>query len=358
MKKSIMLFVMLMGINILSLNAQEAKKSKIEILKAQKEKVVLQEKNALKKEVEAINIQLENGEISASEAKDLKERAAKKRALNMENKTAIIENQIALLERNEDYTFNWEQDSLSLSNIEIGFGAKDEKNHYLFGMKIEDNRPRKPRYDIRTQSNLVVAFGLNNAIFENGSIDDSPYKIGGSRFFEIGWNWETRLLKNSNFLRVNYGLSFQFNGLKPTDNNYFVEEENGTVLREFDYDLKKSKLRMDNLVIPVHFEIGPSKIKRTEHSIRYRTYNKFKFGFGGYAGLNINTVQKLKYEKEGKKIKDKIKRGYNTNNLIYGLSGYVGFGDVLFYAKYDLNPVFKNALVEQNNISVGLRFHL
>jgi len=46
---------------------------------------------------------------------------------------------------------------------------------------------------------MVLAFGLNNAIVEGESFDDSPYKIGGSRFFEIGWAWKTRVFKNSNF---------------------------------------------------------------------------------------------------------------------------------------------------------------
>ncbi|PIE48529.1 MAG: hypothetical protein CSA39_07240 [Flavobacteriales bacterium] len=358
MKKSIFLLMMLIGIGMLNLNAQEVKRSKIEILKAQKEKVVSHEKEALKKEVLNINNRLEKAEITEAEAKILKRKAAKNRALNIANKTAIIDNHIALLERNENYTLSWEKDSLSNSNIEIGFGSKDKKNYYLSGIKIEDNRPRKPKYDIRTHSNLVVAFGLNNAIFENQSIDDSPYKIGGSRFFEIGWNWQTRVFKNTNFLRINYGMSLQFNGLKPTNNNYFVEDGNHTVLQEFDYDLKKSKLRMDNLVMPIHFEIGQSRVRQTEHIIRYHTYKKFKLGFGGYAGFNINTVQKLKYRKDNKRIKDKIRKGYNTNNFVYGLSGYIGFGDALLYAKYDLNPIFKNAQENQNNISVGLRLHL
>ena len=36
---------------------------------------------------------------------------------------------------------------------------------------------------------MVLAFGLNNAIIDGENFDDSPYKIGGSRFFEIGWNY-------------------------------------------------------------------------------------------------------------------------------------------------------------------------
>ncbi|HCW64072.1 MAG TPA: hypothetical protein DG752_05345, partial [Leeuwenhoekiella sp.] len=56
--------------------------------------------------------------------------------------------------------------------------------------------------------------------------------------------------------------------------------------------------------------------------------------------------------------KDKFKQNYNTNNFIYGLSGYIAFGDTALYVKYDLNPIFKNNPVEQRNFSVGLRFDM
>ncbi|NJW55231.1 hypothetical protein HC175_20155, partial [Salinimicrobium sp. CDJ15-91] len=52
----------------------------------------------------------------------------------------------------------------------------------------------------------------------------------------------------------------------------------------------------------------------------------------------------------------KLKGDYNTNEFIYGLSGYVGFGGTSLYVKYDLNPIFKDPNPELNNISVGLRF--
>ena len=328
----------------------------VETLKSQKEQVILNEKEALKRQVSLINIQLGKKEISDDEAQKLKEEAAKKHALNIENKIAIIDNKIALWERNVI-------DSDSIPNIAgtriiIGIGQKDIDDDYIYGLKVQNKRPKKVKYDRRTTSDLIIAFGLNNAIIDNQSLDDSPYKIGGSRFFELGYQWQTRVFKNSNALRINYGLSFQFNGLKPKDNQYFVDNKGQTELQEFQYDLKKAKLRMDNLVIPIHFEFGPSKVTKTEHSIRYSTNKNFKFGIGGYAGLNLTTRQKLKYKIDGDRVKDKIKRDYNTSNIIYGLSAYAGYGDTMFYVKYDLNPIFKDALIEQNNISLGLRFHL
>jgi hypothetical protein len=68
-------------------------------------------------------------------------------------------------------------------------------------------------------------------------------------------------------------------------------------------------------------------------------------------------MQKLKYKENGDKEKDKIK-GYNTNNLVYGLSAYLSWGNVGLYAKYDLSPIFKDQAIDQNNISLGIRFDM
>ncbi|MDO1512030.1 hypothetical protein Q2T41_05050 [Maribacter confluentis] len=339
--------------------AQEGDESKVELLEAQKAKIAQQEKLALKEEVEAISKRVESGEITLDEANALKMKAAEKRALNIENRIAIIDNKIALLDRNG--TENLELDTLNFgTRLEIGYGGRSNDGERIFGISIKENPNRKKViYDRRTYSDLVVAIGLNNAIIEGQSLDDSPYKIGGSRFFEMGWQWRTRVFKNTNFLRFNYGFSFQFNGLKPKDNQYFVSLENGqSVLQEFDYELNKSKLRIDNLVFPMHFELGPSKYTASEKSIRYSLKNQFRIGLGGYAGFNLGTRQKLKYEIDGGRVKDKLKRSYNTNNIIYGLSAYAGVEGVLLYVKYDLNPIFKDAAVEQRNVSLGLRFDL
>ena len=72
----------------------------------------------------------------------------------------------------------------------------------------------------------------------------------------------------------------------------------------------------------------------------------------------MGTRQKLKYDRNGDNVKDELKRGYNTNDLVYGLSAYAGVDGVLLYVKYDLNPIFKNAAVGQRNVSLGLRFDL
>jgi hypothetical protein len=195
-------------------------------------------------------------------------------------------------------------------------------------------------------------------ITEGESLEDSDFKIGGSRFAELGWAWKTRVFDNSNWLRVKYGFSFQFNGLKPTDNRYYVDTGAQTELQEFPIDLDKSKFRIDNLVFPVHFEFGPSRKIEGDNYFRYSTENKLKVCVGGYAGFKLGARQKLKYEEDGEDVKEKLKGNYNTNNFIYGISGYIGWDTAALYLKYDLNTIFKDNPVEQRNISLGLRFDM
>ena len=347
------IFLLLLAMMSQMLFAQDTYEAKVALLKEQKERITEQEKDALKEEVAIINERLENGAISPERAKILKEEAAKKRALNIENRHAIIDNKIALLERNKGEVLKNEK-RFEIFDDGVGFSLIVNDEPWM----LFEGRNKVPKYDRRTYSDPVLAIGLNNTIMDGQSLNDSPYKIGGSRFFELGWAWRTRVFKNSNFMRLNYGFSFQFNGLKPKDNQYFVVNNGETTLEEFEFDLKKSKLRMDNLVFPIHFEFGPSKVRKTESRIRYSLQNQFRIGIGGYGGFNIGSRQKLKYTRDGDRVKDKFKRSYKVNDLVYGLSAYAGFDGVLLYAKYDLNPLFEDATIEQHNVSIGLRFDL
>lgn len=329
-------------------------KAEIEKLDSLKENIVLEEKASLKNKVESINLRLQNGAISESEAETLKQEAAEKHALNIENRMAIVNNQLALIERN-----GIDSTKIQGSSIIIGLGDKDFNNSRLWGVQIKEGSANKYRkFDRRTTSGAIVAAGFNNAITKGESLEDSDFKVAGSRFFELGWAWKTRVFENSNWLRIKYGLSFQFNGLKPTENRFFVDTGEETELQTYPLHLKKSKFRMDNLVVPIHFEFGPSKKIEHDDYFRYSTDNQFKIGIGGYGGINLSARQKLKFEEEGETQKQKLKANYNTNNFIYGLSAYVGWGAASLYAKYDLNTIFKNNPVDQRNISLGLRVDL
>ncbi|SDI38155.1 hypothetical protein [Winogradskyella thalassocola] len=327
---------------------------KINALKELKTNIENEEREFLKSEVAAINKRLDDGKITASEAENLKKEAAKNRALNIENRLAIIDNKIALLERNDD-GYDAEDGDGDGFVLRIGGGEEDKESFVYFGEKSND-KPRK--YDRRTTTNVVFALGFNNAIIEGQSLDDSPYKIENSDFFELGYAWKTRLFENTNFWRLKYGFSFQWNKFEMKDNNYLVNTDGEIALQEFPSDLNKAKFRTTNLVFPMHIEFGPSKKIEKDDYFRYSTYKKLKVGLGGYAGLNIGSMQKLKYKEDGDRIKNKQRGGFEVSEFVYGLSGYVALGDIALYVKYDLSPIFKDQLIDQNNISVGIRFDM
>jgi len=346
-----------------TLQAQEVEKDsvqksenqlKIKALNRLKTTIESQEKEFLKEEIKAINQRLDADNITAKEAEELKKEAAKKRAANIENRLAIINNKIALLKRNDNgYNANDGDDDGFL--FRIGGDEGSSESFIYFGEKSQD-KPKK--YDRRTTYDIVFAIGFNNALIEGQSLDDSPYKLGGSGFVELGYNWETRVFKNSNFLRFKYGFSFQWNKFDIKDNQFFVKNEDDITLEEFPSDLKKAKFRVTNLVFPIHFEFGPSKKRDYNNYFRYTTDDQFKIGIGAYGGVRLNSQQKLKFRNDGDKVKRKTKGDFNTSNFVYGLSGYIGVGHLLLYAKYDLNPLFKDQAIDQNNISLGLRFDL
>jgi hypothetical protein len=329
-------------------NTSEIKKTQIARLMALKTEAEKEERDFLKIEIETINTKLDKDEITAEEAEVLKKEAAERRAANIENRLAIIDNKIALIERNEI-------DSYGAGEMSFSLGSN--------GLKIDitdvDANKTPPQYDVKTTGQTVFAIGFNNTLIDGQSLDDSPYKFGGSGFVEMGYAWKTRIFENTNFWRLKYGFSFQWNKLDIKDNNYFVNNDNAIDLEQFPVNLRKAKFRTTNLVFPMHLEFGPSKkIEKKDH-FRYSTSNKLKIGLGGYAGFNIGSIQKLKFDDEnGNRIKDKQRGRYEVNELVYGLSGYLALGDVALYVKYDLNPLFKNQVVEQNNISVGLRFDM
>ncbi len=222
----------------------------------------------------------------------------------------------------------------------------------------EEVDPTKVRGS-RSSDALVLAIGFNNMLSSGTSLNDSGIRFGGSRSFEIGYARETRIFKNVSWLSVKYGFSFQFNGLKPEGNNIFAANGNQTTIEEFDFNLRKNKFRMDNLIFPLHLQFGSKGIRTNSKGNRYYSDHNFKVGVGGFAGINLLNTNKLKYTNaDGQRIKQRIRDDFNTTNLLYGLSAYVGWDDFSFYAQYNLNPMFTDNAVDTHNIQLGIRFDL
>ncbi|MFT5753372.1 MAG: hypothetical protein ACI924_000587 [Flavobacterium sp.] len=317
------------------------------------EMITKEEKKALKVEIEALDKQIIEGEITKEKAEELKLKIAQERALNIETKVAIEEEKLnQLIQDKVDGKVDFASDTLTYK-----FGKRLMISFEKYKKDTIDNKPKEYK-ERRTTSQFVFALGLNNLITKGENIEKSDFRVAGSHFYEWGLTYNSRIFKNHNLLHAKYGFSVMYNNLRPTDNRLFVKNGNQTELQTAAVDLKESRFRNVQLVFPAHleFDFTPKKLSNDGTKTYYRTHESFRVGLGGYGGFNLKSKQITRYELDGDKIKDKQKGDFNTSNFVYGLSGYIGYGQTSLYVKYDMNPLFKDNAIDQNNISLGLRF--
>lgn len=300
-----------------------------------------EEKKALKEEIEAIDKQINEGKITKEKGAEIKAKFAAERASNIETKVAAEEAKLRGLVN--EHVEEVVGDSLKGKySISIQGGYKNGKKYANTSEK-------------RTTGQTVFAFGANN-VLSDGNLAHSDFYFLRSNFYEWGYTWNTRLYNQSNLAHFKYGFSVMYNELNPTQNRIFATNGQSTGLVNFNGDLKMSKLRNVNLVFPMHFEFDFSKTKTVNDKKIFHSHKGLRLGIGGFAGFNLKTKQKICYEIDGNEVTEKTKGDFNVNDFVYGVSSYIGYKQTSLYVKYDLNPVFADNAIKQNNISMGIRF--
>ncbi len=320
------------------------------------------EKKALKKEIEQIDNDLDNKVITKEQADDLKLKKAAVHAANIDSKVSVQEEKLnQLVQDKVDGKVQDAKDTRSGGRMVI-FGANSEElrpnqtEFNISSLKVYNGQEDKDeRQSKRTTSQFVFAAGLNNVITD-GEVKDSDFRYLGSHFYEIGVSYNSRLLNNSNLLHAKYGLSVMYNNLRPTGNRNFEVNGNQTNLTVNPIELKDSRFRNVSLVFPLHLEFDFTKPEVKNDKTYFKSHQSVRVGLGGYAGVNLKTKQILQYENSDLKSTEKTKGDFNTGDFVYGLSTYIGYKATSLYLKYDLNPLFKDNAVKQNNVSLGLRF--
>jgi hypothetical protein len=333
------------------------------------ELITTKEKTNLKIEVEGIDQQVKEGKITLEKGKELKQRVAEECAKNIENKVAIEEAKLAQLVQDKvdgKYYEKTKKDSIKINgkfyNVSYTITdsadiVKDFKKYFEKHQKEKSERKSK-----KTTSQFVFAMGLNNAIPEDGNIENSDFRVWGSHFYEWGLTYNTRIFKNHNLVHAKYGFSVMYNNLRPTDNRYFVKNGDQTYLATSTFNLEESRLRNVYLTAPFHleFDFSPKKYSKDGTTSYFRTHESVRLGIGGYAGVRVKSKQLLHYEVDGDKEKNKQKGDFNVSDFNYGLSTYIGYRATSLYLKYDLNPMFKKNSninhVPLNNVSFGIRW--
>ena len=320
------------------------------------------QKNALKTEIDALDKEVAKGIISKEKAEELKLKKAEERAANIETKVAIEEDKLnQLIQDKVDGKF--EDENIYKSggtSIIIGGSTdsigKNKREINITSMKVYNGQSDKQdRQSKRTTSQVVFAAGLNNLV-TNKSVEKSDFRYLGSHFYEWGLTYNTRILNKNNLLHAKYGLSVMYNNLRASDNRYFVVDGNQTNLEVNPIRHDDSRFKNVNLVFPMHLEFDFTKSKVRDGKTYFKTHDSFRLGLGGYIGTNLKSKQHINYDTDGFKSREITKGEFNVDSFIYGLSTYIGYKSTSLYLKYDLNSLFKDNLVKQNNVSLGLRF--
>ena len=335
------------------LSAQELFETKARAIADKIENITKDEKAALKIELENVNKELEAGTITKAQSDEKKMKLAEARSKNIETRVGVAQDELIELVKQkvegklkDDYRPR--KFSISL-NRSMG---KDKEKNQKYWDSINNISVK------RTTSQFVFATGVNNLV-TNKAVAHSNYRYWGSHFYEWGITGNTRIFKKDNLLHFKYGLSVMYNNLRPTDNRYFVRNGNQTNLETNLINLKDSRFRNVYVTAPVHLEFDFTKAKTNAEGKRiFKSHDNVRFGIGGYAGFRVKSKQILKYNDDGYDYTVRQKNGFNANDFIYGVSTYLGYGETSLYLKYDLNPLFKDNAIKQNNISLGVRFDL
>lgn len=314
-----------------------------------------EEKRALKAEVEALDKAVELGKMTKEEAATSKSKIAEERAKNIETKIAVQEKALRDLV-NGNVNVEESNDGLKENSFVI---SKDslKKNSFSIDGRLKSKNFDKNKSENRTTSQFVFAVGYNNLV-TNNMVANSQFKYNRSGFAEWGVTWNTRLSNNSNLIHLKYGVGFMYNELRATNNRIFADINNQTVLVDAGVETKVRRTFFRNVyfVVPIHLEFDFSKTKIVDDKKVFKSHTGARFGIGGFVGVNSNTKQFIQYEQDGYRIRENQKGDFNVNDFTYGVSTYIGYKQTSLYLKYDLNPIFKNNPVDQNNISLGIRF--
>ncbi|TDW46476.1 hypothetical protein EV144_106147 [Flavobacterium sp. 270] len=321
-----------------------------------------QEKKVLKTEVDSLDNQVAKGIISKEKGEELKLKKAKVHAANIDTNAAIEEGKLSQLVQDKvDGKFKDQVTFRDRTKVVFGINTdsigENSREFNITGLKFYNGQKDKEyRQSKRTTSQIVFAAGFNNLV-TNKQAANSDFEYLDSHFYEWGLTYNTRILKDDNLLHFKYGMSLMYNNIRATDNRYFVKNGEQTDLVTSPVHLEESRLRNVYIMVPLHLEFDFTKKEIRDGVSYFRTQKSMRVGLGGYAGFRVKSKQILGFEDiNGNDVKQKTKGNYNVNDFNYGLSTYVGYKGTSLYLKYDLQPLFENNTVDQNNISLGLRF--
>lgn len=240
------------------------------------------------------------------------------------------------------------------TGLTVRIGGKTDEERKNRQLSRDSSRQKTFENHLHTSS-IVFDLGLTALANRQPYLSPNPQpesielRPEGCRYVNIGYNWDARLGGKHSPVSLTVGPEFSFYNFMLSGNNKWVAANGRTdVVHETSgRQFEKSKLATSTVSVPL-------LLRLQLHDARYRS--TFLLSAGGFVGYRLKSWTKLKYTNDGTTYKDKDDGSYNMQDLLYGVQGTIGYHDLEFFAKYNLNSVFKaGAGPETQAISFGVR---
>lgn len=202
-------------------------------------------------------------------------------------------------------------------------------------------------------ANFILDVGLN-ALTNRGS-GAPELRTLGSRYVNLGFDAAVRLGGPHSPAHLIFGPEFAFNNYMLEGNNKWVSQNGITsvVAEPSGRQYQKTKLATSTFTVPLMLQFS----FREKNERSGRSHQGFTIGAGGFAGYRLGSWTKLKYFEDGSTYKDKNYGSYGLNDWQYGLQGVIGYHSLTFFAKYNLNELFREGQgPKAQTLSFGIRF--
>lgn len=195
-----------------------------------------------------------------------------------------------------------------------------------------NRRRKKDNWDIGAEGGGI---GLNSLVEKsaNPNYPAESYRLKplGSRYISLALSQMPTIARSQH---VGFKLYY---GIEVSWNNYMFENDviaqkgaDGIVFSDAGRDLKKSKLTVCSVNLPVvpRLSFYNSSGRKMGH-----------LGFGGYVGYRVDSYTKIKEQDNNK---ERQHSNFYLNDFRYGLIAHIGIARTNFFIKYDLNPMFQD----------------
>ncbi len=293
--------------------------------------IIKNNKEKLKQDLNEIDQKVENNQLTKAEADKLRNEKAEFYAKQIEGETKIQEDKIKVLINNKI------EDNINFSTDMSAYQKQLIENKSLFIAEY--------------------VFGNSKMLFDDKS-KDNYVSTNFLSSFGVGLGAKTRIGKDESSFFWKSMLDANFHFFKLQNDKTFENINGETVFIDLDSPVKKSRMFSTEIKWSNYIEYDFSKHKTDDFGNKIiKSRQSFYIGLGGFIGYN-QISRGLIYDKNGEEYNERTQARFNSNPFIYGVGGYIGYQNFNIRATYNLNPVFKNSISNQNIFNIALVLEL